>query len=178
MSHIQRRLQAQVEGLLRTMDLPVSALFSTLGRTAARALEAEYCARLQRHFFDKLITNIRNGDETTANGEKWDPSSWPTSATGVGMTEAPRGALGHWIRIRDGRIDNYQCVVPTTWNGSPRDNQGNIGAFEASLMNTPMERPDEPVEILRTLHSFDPCLACSTHVMSPDGGELTTVKVR
>jgi hydrogenase large subunit len=168
----------QVQGLLRTMDLPVTALFSTLGRTAARALEAEYCARLQRYFFDKLVTNIRNGDESTANIAKWDPASWPREAQGVGMTEAPRGALGHWIRIKDGRIDNYQCVVPTTWNGSPRDAAGNIGAFEASLMDTKVERPEEPVEILRTLHSFDPCLACSTHVMSPDGRELARVKVR
>jgi hydrogenase large subunit len=168
----------QIKGLLSTMNLPVSALFSTLGRTAARALEADYCADLQRHFFDKLITNIKNGDSSTANVEKWDPSKWPKEAKGVGMTEAPRGALGHWVQVKDGRIDNYQCVVPTTWNGSPRDNEGNIGAFEASLMDTYMERPDEPVEILRTLHSFDPCLACSTHVMSPEGEELTTVKVR
>lgn len=160
------------------MNLPVSALFTTLGRTAARALEADYCADLQRHFFDKLIANIKNGDSSTANVEKWDPSKWPKEAKGVGMTEAPRGALGHWVKVKDGRIDNYQCVVPTTWNGSPRDNEGNIGAFEASLMDTYMERPDEPVEILRTLHSFDPCLACSTHVMSPEGEELTTVKVR
>ena len=92
--------------------------------------------------------------------------------------EAPRGALAHWIRIKDTKIDNYQCVVPTTWNGSPRDNEGNIGAFEASLMNTKMERPEEPVEILRTLHSFDPCLACSTHVMGPDGEEMAEIKVR
>jgi len=168
----------QVTGLLRTMDLPVEALFSTLGRTAARALESEYCGRLQKHFFDKLVTNIKNGDESTANVAKWDPKTWPKEAKGVGMTEAPRGALGHWIRIKDGRIENYQCVVPTTWNGSPRDSQGNIGALEAALMNTKMERPEEPVEILRTLHSFDPCLACSTHVMSPDGDELTTVKIR
>jgi hydrogenase large subunit len=168
----------QVTGLLRTMDLPVEALFSTLGRTAARALEAQYCADLQRHFFDKLVTNIRNGDESTANVAKWDPSTWPTQTRGVGFTEAPRGALGHWVTISGGRIENYQCVVPTTWNGSPRDAAGNIGAFEASLLGTPMERPEEPVEILRTLHSFDPCLACSTHVMSPDGQELTTVKVR
>jgi hydrogenase large subunit len=174
----QEDIKAQVEGLLRTMNLPVTALFSTLGRTAARALEAEYCTRLQRHFFDKLVTNIRNGDESTANVARWDPSTWPTEARGVGMTEAPRGALGHWVKVRDGRIENYQCVVPTTWNGSPRDAAGNIGAFEASLMNTRMERPEEPVEILRTLHSFDPCLACSTHVMSPDGQELATVKVR
>lgn len=171
-------IKDQVTGLLRTMDLPVEALFSTLGRTAARALEAEYCARLQKHFYDKLIATIQAGDSSTANIEKWEPSSWPAEAKGVGVSEAPRGALGHWIRIKDTRIDNYQCVVPTTWNGSPRDNQGNIGAFEASLMNTYMERPEEPVEILRTLHSFDPCLACSTHVMSPDGDELTTVKVR
>ncbi|WP_413205875.1 nickel-dependent hydrogenase large subunit [Rhodospirillum sp. A1_3_36] len=168
----------QIKGLLSTMNLPVTALFSTLGRTAARALEADYCADLQRHFFDKLIANIKNGDSSTANVEKWDPSKWPKEAKGVGMTEAPRGALGHWVQVKDGRIDNYQCVVPTTWNGSPRDNEGNIGAFEASLMDTYMERPDEPVEILRTLHSFDPCLACSTHVMSPEGEELTTVKVR
>jgi hydrogenase large subunit len=172
------RITEQVTGLLRTMDLPVEALFSTLGRTAARALEAQYCADLQKYFFDKLVTRIKNGDENTANVAKWDPSTWPAEAKGVGISEAPRGALGHWIRVKDGRIENYQCVVPTTWNGSPRDAAGNIGAFEASLLNTPMERPEEPVEILRTLHSFDPCLACSTHVMSPDGDELTTVKVR
>jgi hydrogenase large subunit len=172
------RITEQVSGLLDTMDLPVEALFSTLGRTAARALETEYCADLQRYFFDKLMTNIRNGDESTANIEKWEPQTWPASTRGVGFTEAPRGALGHWVTIEEGRIENYQCVVPTTWNGSPRDSAGNIGAFEASLLNTPMERPEEPVEILRTLHSFDPCLACSTHVMSPDGDELTTVKVR
>jgi len=171
-------IKNQVEGFLRTMDLPVNALFSTLGRTAARALESEYCGRLQRYFFDKMVKNIKNGDSTTANVEKWEPKTWPKEVKGVGMTEAPRGALGHWVKIKDGKIDNYQCVVPTTWNGSPRDLQGNIGAFEASLMNTPVERAEEPVEILRTIHSFDPCLACSTHVMSPDGDELTTVKVR
>jgi hydrogenase large subunit len=82
------------------------------------------------------------------------------------------------VRIKEGKIDNYQCVVPTTWNGSPRDPSGQIGAFEAALMNTPLAKPDQPLEILRTLHSFDPCLACSTHVMSPDGQEMSTVKVR
>jgi hydrogenase large subunit len=172
------RITEQVTGLLTTMDLPVEALFSTLGRTAARALEAEYCAELQQHFFDKLMARIVAGDESTANIEKWEPSTWPAQTRGVGFTEAPRGALGHWVNISEGRIENYQCVVPTTWNGSPRDSQGNIGAFEAALLNTPMERPEEPVEILRTLHSFDPCLACSTHVMSPDGDELIKVKVR
>ncbi|MGQ9369497.1 nickel-dependent hydrogenase large subunit [Azospirillum sp. ST 5-10] len=154
------------------------ALPTTIGRTLARALEAHYCAKMMLDDYDALIANIKAGDLATANVEKWDPATWPKEAKGVGTVAAPRGGLGHWIRIKDGRIDNYQCVVPTTWNGSPRDPQGNIGAFEASLMNTPMERPDEPVEILRTLHSFDPCLACSTHVMAPDGAELARVTVR
>ncbi|NQX80348.1 MAG: nickel-dependent hydrogenase large subunit, partial [Hyphomicrobiaceae bacterium] len=171
-------IKNQLDGLLHKMDLPMEALFSTLGRTAARALEAEYCARLQKHFYDKLINNIKNGDENTANIGKWDPSSWPKETKGVGVTEAPRGALGHWLKIKNGRIENYQCVVPTTWNGSPRDSTGNIAPFEASLLNTPVERPDEPVEILRTLHSFDPCLACSTHVISHEGKELVRIKVR
>ena len=168
----------QVNFVLKTLDVPLDALFSTLGRTAARALEADWAADKMRYFMDKLMTNIKNGDSSTANVDNWDPSTWPRQAKGVGFTEAPRGALGHWIIIEDEKIANYQCVVPTTWNGSPRDNQGNIGAFEASLMNTKVERKEEPVEILRTLHSFDPCLACSTHVMSEDGEELTKVKVR
>ncbi|MCI4663050.1 MAG: nickel-dependent hydrogenase large subunit [Neomegalonema sp.] len=168
----------QINRTLRTLDVPVDALFSTLGRTAARALEAEWAAEMQVYFFKKLINNIKAGDTATANQEKFDPKTWPKEAKGVGFTEAPRGALGHWVRIKDGKIDNYQCVVPTTWNGSPRDNEGNIGAFEASLMNTKVEVAEEPVEILRTLHSFDPCLACSTHVMGPDGQELAEVKVR
>ena len=160
-------------------NAPVSTLFSTIGRTAARALEAQWCAYKQRYFMDKLIATIKAGDTATANVDKWDPSSWGTKEVkGVGFTEAPRGGLAHWIRIKDGKIENYQCVVPTTWNGSPRDNEGNIGAFEASLMNTKMERPHEPVEILRTIHSFDPCLACSTHVMGPDGEELAEVKIK
>lgn len=154
------------------------ALQSTIGRTLARALESEYCAEMMVDDWHALIKNIKNGDSSTANMEKWDPSTWPKHAKGYGTAAAPRGALGHWIVINDGKIENYQCVVPTTWNGSPRDPDGNIGAFEASLMGTPVERADEPVEILRTLHSFDPCLACSTHVMSEDGKELINVKVR
>jgi hydrogenase large subunit len=173
-----KEITEQINFVLKTLDVPVDALFSTLGRTAARGLECQWAAQKMRYFQDKLIANIKAGDSSTANVDKWDPSSWPSEVKGVGFTEAPRGALGHWIKIKDTKIDNYQCVVPTTWNGSPRDNEGNIGAFEASLMNTKVERADEPVEILRTLHSFDPCLACSTHVMSEDGEELTSVKVR
>lgn len=167
-----------VDKFLSDVGLPFEALFSTLGRTAARALEASWSAHKMRYFQDKLMANLKAGDSATANVDKWEPSSWPKEAKGVGFTEAPRGALGHWIKIRDTKIDSYQAVVPTTWNGSPRDPEGNIGAFEASLMNTPMANPEQPVEILRTLHSFDPCLACSTHVMSPSGEELTRVKVR
>lgn len=171
-------IKEQVDGLLRALDVPMEAMFSTLGRTAARALEAQWAAEKQQYFLDKLIANIKAGDTATANTAKFDPSTWPDEVKGVGFSEAPRGALAHWIRIKKGKIDNYQCVVPSTWNGSPRDNQGNIGAFEASLLNTKVERAEEPVEILRTLHSFDPCLACSTHVMGPDGKELAEVKVR
>jgi hydrogenase large subunit len=167
-----------VEGALKHLDVPVTALFSTLGRTAARGLETAYCVKLQAREFDRLMANLKAGDLNTANIDKWEPSTWPKEAKGVGFTEAPRGALGHWIKIKDTKIDNYQCVVPTTWNGGPRDHKGQIGAFEASLMDTPVAKADEPLEILRTLHSFDPCLACSTHVMSPDGQEMTTVKVR
>ena len=167
-----------VEKLLTDLNLPVSALFSTLGRTAARGLEASWAAHKMRYFQDKLMANLKAGDSSTANIDKWEPATWPKEAKGVGTTEAPRGALGHWIRIKDGRIENYQAVVPTTWNGSPRDPAGNIGAFEAALMNTPVAVADQPLEILRTLHSFDPCLACSTHVMSPAGEELTRVVVR
>jgi len=167
-----------VDGALKHLDVPVTALFSTLGRTAARGLETAYCVKLQAREFDRLMANLKAGDLNTANIDKWEPKTWPAEAKGVGFTEAPRGALGHWIKIKDTRIDNYQCVVPTTWNGGPRDHKGQIGAFEASLMDTPVAKADEPLEILRTLHSFDPCLACSTHVMSPDGQEMTTVKVR
>ncbi|MGC9161113.1 nickel-dependent hydrogenase large subunit [Acidithiobacillus sp.] len=167
-----------VDKVLTDLGLPFAALFSTLGRTAARGLEASWAAHKLRYFHDKLMANLKSGDLSTANIQKWEPSSWPTESKGVGFAEAPRGALGHWVHIKDERIESYQAVVPTTWNGSPRDPAGNIGAFEASLLNTPMADPEQPVEILRTLHSFDPCLACSTHIMGPSGEELTKVQVR
>ncbi|MCL2872167.1 MAG: nickel-dependent hydrogenase large subunit [Betaproteobacteria bacterium] len=170
-------IKEQVDGLLGKLGLPITALFSTLGRTAARGLEAQWAAHKMKYFYDELITNIKAGDTTTANMEKWEPSTWPKECKGAGASEAPRGALSHFIRIKDTRIDNYQAVVPTTWNASPRDTKGQIGAFEASLMNTPMADPHKPLEILRTIHSFDPCLACSTHVMS-EGEELVKVQVR
>jgi hydrogenase large subunit len=167
-----------VDKVLTDLGLPFDALFSTLGRTAARGLEASWAAHKMRHFQDKLVANIKAGDTATANTEHWEPKTWPREVRGVGTTEAPRGALGHWVVIKDGRIDNYQAVVPTTWNASPRDAAGNIGAYEAALLGTPLAKADEPLEILRTLHSFDPCLACAAHILSPDGEELTQITVR
>jgi hydrogenase large subunit len=174
----QEDIKDQVDGLLRELDLPVTALFSTLGRTAARGLESSWAAHKMRYTFDAMMANLKRGDTATANMDKFDPDTWAADAKGVGFGEAPRGALGHWIHIKDGKIANYQCVVPTTWNASPRDPAGNIGAYEAALLGTPMADPEQPLEILRTVHSFDPCLACSTHVISHDGRELTNIKVR
>jgi hydrogenase large subunit len=158
--------------------LPVTALFSTLGRTAARGLECSWAAHALKAEFNKLVANIKAGDVATANMANFDPSTWKKSAQGYGFVEAPRGALCHWIDIEDKKIKNYQCVVPTTWNASPRDPAGKIGAYEAALLDTPMHDPNQPLEILRTIHSFDPCLACATHVLDMEGNEVTSVKVR
>jgi hydrogenase large subunit len=171
-------IKDQVDGLLTELNLPITALFSTLGRTAARGLESSWAAHKMRDVYGELMTNLKSGDTSTANMEKFDPSTWEADVKGVGFGEAPRGALGHWVHIKDTKIENYQCVVPTTWNASPRDPDGNIGAYEAALLGTPMANPEQPLEILRTIHSFDPCVACATHVMSPDGEELSTVTVR
>lgn len=171
-------IKEQVDGLLAELDLPITALFSTLGRTAARGLESSWQAHKMREIFDEMMANVKRGDTATANMEKFDPSTWEADVKGVGFGEAPRGALGHWVHIKDTKIENYQCVVPTTWNASPRDPDGNIGAYEASLLDTPMANAEQPLEILRTIHSFDPCLACSTHVISHDGQELSKIKVR
>jgi hydrogenase large subunit len=173
-----KEIQEQVNGALKVLDVPVAALFSTLGRTAARGLECQWAAHKMRYFYDQLVANIKSGDSVTAVMDKWEPQTWASDCKGVAPVEAPRGALAHWVKIKNTKIDSYQCVVPTTWNASPRDHKNQIGAYEAALMNTPMAKPDQPVEILRTIHSFDPCLACATHVMSPEGEELVSVKVR
>jgi hydrogenase large subunit len=129
-----------------------------------------------KEFYDQLISNIKNGDTRTANIDKWDPSTWPAEAKGVGMTEAPRGALAHWIVIKDKKIENYQLVVPSTWNASPRDAQGQRSAYEASLIGTPVADPEQPLEILRTIHSFDPCIACAVHVYDEKGTYMHQVQ--
>ncbi|EHC6842843.1 hydrogenase 1 large subunit, partial [Salmonella enterica subsp. enterica] len=167
-----------VDRMMSALKLPLSGIQSTLGRILCRAHEAQWAVGKLQYFFDRLMTNLKNGDLATANTEKWEPASWPQHCRGIGFTEAPRGALGHWASIRDQKIELYQCVVPTTWNASPRDPKKQIGAYEAALMGTQMAIPDQPLEILRTLHSFDPCLACSTHVLGDDGSELIAVQVR
>jgi hydrogenase large subunit len=123
-------------------------------------------------FYGQLLANIRNGDTRTADTTRWDPSSWPAEAKGVGLSEAPRGALAHWIVIKDGKIDNYQLVVPSTWNASPRDAQGQRSAYEEALIGTPVADPEQPVEVLRTIHSFDPCIACAVHLYDERGRYL------
>jgi hydrogenase large subunit len=154
---------------LTTLNVPVEALFSTLGRTAARGLETQLIAGWSKEFYDQFLANIKNGDSRMANTVKWDPASWPAEAKGVGLEEAPRGALAHWIVIKDRKIDNYQLVVPSTWNASPRDGKGQRSAYEASLIGTPIANPEMPLEVLRTIHSFDPCLACAVHVYDEKG---------
>lgn len=166
-----------VDATLKHLDVPVTALFSTLGRTAARGLEAQLVANWAQEFYDQLIQNIKLGDTRMANTEKFQPETWPAQAKGVGHAEAPRGALGHWIVIEDQKIANYQLVVPTTWNASPRDPQGQMSAYEAALMDTPIADPERPVEILRTVHSFDPCMACAVHLYDEEGKHLSRVKV-
>ena len=166
-----------VDSTLRKLDVPVTALYSTLGRTAARALESKVIGDAMQGWYDQLIDNIRAGDLKTHNDKLWDPASWPKSARGAGFMEAPRGGLGHWIVIENQKISNYQAVVPSTWNSGPRDDKGKPGPYEASLAGMPMHDPKQPLEILRTIHSFDPCLACAVHVVDPDGEELCQVKI-
>jgi hydrogenase large subunit len=164
---------------LTKLDVPVDALFSTLGRTAARGLETKIVADNMQIWFNNLIANIKSGDTKTFNEALWEPSSWPKQARGVGFMEAPRGGLAHWIVIEDEIIKNYQAVVPSTWNAGPRDAQGQPGAYEAALQdNHTLYDVTQPIEILRTIHSFDPCIACAVHVTDPDGEELIKVKVR
>jgi hydrogenase large subunit len=167
-----------VSDALGRLNVPATALFSTLGRTAARGLETRLAVRWLLDEYNHLVANIKSGDTATADTSKWDPSTWPAEAKGYGFTEAPRGALCHWIHIKDKRIANYQIVVPSTWNASPKDGKGQHGAYEAALLGTPMADAKRPVEILRTIHSFDPCLACASHVLGPDGETLAEVVVR
>lgn len=175
----QKDIQDLVGQTLKTLNVGPAALFSTLGRTAARGMETVLWSRLMGGFYQDLTARIKGGDTSTHNGEKWEPTTWPADAKGFGFMEAPRGALGHWVHIKDGVIENYQAVVPSTWNCSPRDKDGVMGPYEAALVdNHPLVDPERPIEILRTIHSFDPCLACGVHVLDATGREITEVTVQ
>ncbi len=170
-------VQDAVNLVLNRLGAPASALFSTLGRTAARAIDCLVLAQKNESWLDELAANMGRGILDVHNGEKWDPSTWPKEEVmGFGWHEAPRGALGHWIRIKDGKISNFQAVVPSTWNAGPRDPMGQRGPYEEALIGTPIADPKKPVEILRTIHSFDPCLACAVHVLDGNGSEIIKVK--
>ncbi|NPB10106.1 MAG: nickel-dependent hydrogenase large subunit [Thermodesulfobacteria bacterium] len=154
------------------IKVTLSALESTPGRHLARAIRSAMLADLGPKHLDLLIQNIGQGDLSIFNEPKF-PSG---EIKGVGFHEAPRGALSHWVVIENGRIKNYQCVVPSTWNVSPRDKEGKMGPYEASLIDNPVADPERPLEVLRTVHSFDPCLACAVHVLNPEGEEVVKVK--
>jgi [NiFe] hydrogenase large subunit/hydrogenase large subunit len=171
--------QDVVNDALGRLGVGPEALFSTLGRTAARGVETVLLARKMEDWFGALIARVRAGETSTFNGDLWEPSTWPASARGYGFLEAARGSLGHWVQIENGSIRHYQCVVPSTWNCSPRDGQGLNGPYEAALMdNHPLVDPARPIEILRTIHSFDPCMACGVHVLDSEGNEVVRVRVQ
>ncbi|HYB91178.1 MAG TPA: nickel-dependent hydrogenase large subunit [Candidatus Binataceae bacterium] len=171
------RVKELVDKTLAALGVGPPALFSTLGRVAARAIETQVLVEKISDWVNALAENMARRDYRIQDNSKWEPESWPAECYGAGFHEAPRGALGHWVHIRDGAIANYQCVVPSTWNAGPRDGAGKPGAYEAALVGTPVAKPDQPLEILRTVHSFDPCMACGVHVVDTRRRELARVKV-
>ena len=171
--------RALIGDVLGKLNVGPAALYSTLGRTAARGIETVLLARRMNTWYDAFVNRIRSGDTQTFTKDKWEPETWPARAQGYGYLDAPRGALGHWVQIEDGKISRYQCVVPSTWNAGPRDPQGVAGPYEAALTdNHPLVDPERPIEILRTIHSFDPCMACGVHVLDATGKLVTQVKVQ
>jgi Ni,Fe-hydrogenase I large subunit len=171
------RVKELVDKVLSALGVGPEALFSTLGRIAARAIEAQVLVEQMDRWVNELGDNMARRDYRIQDNSKWEPSTWPKDCFGAGFHEAPRGALGHWVHITNGAIANYQCVVPSTWNAGPRDAKGSPGPYEASLVGTPVANPEQPLEILRTLHSFDPCMACGVHVVDARKRELARVRV-
>jgi hydrogenase large subunit len=168
----QPQIRAAVDKTVKALGIPVAALCSTLGRIVARGIETQLMVDRVLQWHAELVENVASGDLRVHNGARWDPATWPERAQGWGPHEGPRGALGHWIRIKNRAIENYQCVVPTTWNSSPRDAAGIRGPYETALLGTPVADPQRPLEILRTVHSFDPCMACAVHVTDADGAVM------
>jgi hydrogenase large subunit len=171
-------VQEVVNWVLSELKLPLGALFSTLGRTAARGIECKVLADQMPVWHERLMSNIADGNLTVFDDSRFRSSTWPAQAQGVGFLEAPRGALAHWIVINNGRIGNYQAVVPTTWNAGPRDHNGLEGPYDAALKGHTLHDPEQPLEILRTIHSFDPCMGCAVHLSDPEGQSLLTVQIQ
>jgi Ni,Fe-hydrogenase I large subunit len=170
------KVKELVGAVLGKLGVGPEALFSTLGRIAARAIETQVLADKMGDWVVALADNMARRDYRIHDGSKWDPSTWRAEATGAGFHEAPRGALGHWVHIQDGAIANYQCVVPSTWNAGPRDAKGKRGPYEEALLGTPLADAARPLEILRTVHSFDPCIACGVHVVDASKREIASVR--
>ena len=168
----KKDFKAVVDSTLKKLNIPVTALFSTLGRTAARGLETLVIGNAMEGWVMELVENLKKGD--TATCAKW---TMPKSGKGCGLNDVARGALGHWIEIEDKKIKNYQYVVPSTWNLGPRCEKGKLGPVEEALIGTPVADPKRPLEILRTVHSFDPCIACGVHVIDPDSNQVYKIKV-
>jgi hydrogenase large subunit len=153
-------------------NVDVEALQSTPGRHLARAVRAQILSDLALKQWEQLVDNIGKGDLEICNS----PSYPADEIRGCGFHEAPRGTLSHWCVIENGKIKNYQAVVPSTWNAGPRDAKGQMGPYEASLVGNPIADPEKPLEVLRTVHSFDPCIACAVHMVDPEGKEIVKVK--
>jgi hydrogenase large subunit len=162
----------KVSAVAKTKVTP-AMLHSTLGRHAARAVRCAVIGELAQKHWQLLVDNIKRGDVKIYNKPEFPRGE----VRGFGFHEAPRGALSHWVVIRDGHYENYQAVVPTTWNASPRDAESAKGPYEAALVGNPVVDPEKPLEVLRTIHSFDPCLACAVHTLDPEGREIAKVKV-
>ena len=175
-SWAEQMMLKQIEVVSQVLGVPADVWLPTmLGRTACRCLDAQLAGEINKFFFDKLIANLKTGDTSVMNNEKWDPSTWATDCMGVGLYEAPRGGLSHWVHIKDGKIFNYQCIVPTTWNACPRDDQAGHGAYELAMMTTHVAVPDKPLEIAKVIRSFDPCMACATHMYNAKGEKINII---
>ncbi|MCL2781301.1 MAG: nickel-dependent hydrogenase large subunit [Actinomycetia bacterium] len=171
-------VRGHIDAALAALKVGPEALHSTLGRTFARAVEADVLATHSLDVLDQLTANIASGDLNTHDNSKFEPKDWPARCQGVGFVEAPRGTLSHWIKIADQQTERYQMVVPSTWNAGPRDAKGQRGAYEVALQGTPVAKPEQPLELLRTVHSFDPCMACAAHILDADGNPVLEVKVQ
>lgn len=167
------RITTIAQQFLKDTGLPVNAIFSTLGRTAARALECKLSADYGIEIFNALIENIKT-DKTTCAPYVIDKNK---EYKGRYIGNVPRGTLSHWVRIKNGVIENYQAVVPSTWNAGPRDAKGQKGPYEASLIGIKIQNLAQPLEIIRTIHSFDPCIACAVHMIDVKGNKIGEYKV-